>query len=136
MLDSWWRIGVSTNDPSPLGESPHAALAALMDVVFETVGGDGHDGLKKGAPSVHWLRSLVTRLHYSGVRTVSRGPGLGATDHNYTPDVWGEQGVLCVICGKSPSVHRSPEPVAPELPSEGMPCPTCGVPYGWTSRPE
>ena len=58
------------NDSS--GQGPER-LAALMDVVFEIVGGDGHDGLKQGAPSVHWLRSLVQRMHARGVSLPDAG---------------------------------------------------------------
>lgn len=42
---------------------PSPSEAELMDAVFEIVGGDGHEGLKRGAPSIHWIRSLVVRLH-------------------------------------------------------------------------
>lgn len=60
-------------------------LANLMDAVFEIVGGDGHDALKRGAPSVHWLRSLVQRMYAGGVRV----------------------GVPCVRCG-TPLVSAAP----------------------------
>lgn len=51
-----------------------------MDAVFEIVGGDGHDGLKQGAPSVHWLRSLVHRMHGTGISVGASGaPGRDAT---------------------------------------------------------